>query len=365
LPAQAAPERPAPAEELTPLDSAGVGLLLNLAQTLLQRNRNARDPAAAERVRSLIGQALAAGPLNAQAWTLSAWDEMNRHRFCTALDALGRAHRSAAPTALSLGLQADALVELGRYREALAATQQLVDRFPGLPAFSRAAHLRWLHGDTEGAVVLLEPSLSAAPGGSEAHAWGFLQLAELELAAGRLDRAEQALRQGETLYPGKPEAAALRARLLEVRGDWRAALRQWQDCLAGYPSPDFAVAAWRLARRIGDTMETKRLERLLEGLARLDAEGEGLFRRSFAEYYALREPASGRAETLARRELALRPDLYSHALLAFALRRAGKAGEADRHARLALRLGTADPKLRLWATGNRVDGNTEPRLAGR
>lgn len=336
----------------------GIEPTLNLARDLLQRNRTSREPAEAERVRVLIRQALVSSPLNAQAWTLSAWDEMNRHSFRTALDAVERAHRLAAPTALSLGLQADALVELGRYREAVAATQQLLDHFPGLPALCRAAHLRWLHGDADGAIALLEPALRAPPTGSKSHAWALLQKAEVELNAGRIEPAERSLQRAETLFPGKPEAKALRARLLEARGDGHRALQQWQDSLAGYPSPDSAVAAWRLARRIGDSEAAQRLDRLLEGLARLDSRGDPLFRRSLAEYYAIKDPASGRAETLARQELAQRPDIYGHALLAFVLRQSGKIVEADHHARLALRLGTPDRRLRHWAAG--ADSDATP-----
>jgi tetratricopeptide (TPR) repeat protein len=345
---------------------SGIEATLNLAQDLLQRNRTSREPAEAERVRGLIRQALASSPLNAQAWTLSAWDEMNRHRFRTALDAAERAHRLAAPTALSLGLQADALVELGRYREAVAVTQQMVDRFPGLPAVSRAAHLRWLHGDADGAIALLEPALRAPPTGSEPHAWALLQKTEIELNGGRIEPAERSLQRAETLFPGKPEATALRARLLEARGDGHRALLQWQDSLAGYPSPDSAVAAWRLARRIGDGAAAQRLERLLEGLAQLDARGDPLFRRSLAEYYAIKEPAGSRAESLARQELAQRPDIYGHGLLAFVLRQSGQAAQAGRHARLALRLGTPDPRLRHWAAGTDSDTiATARQLAGR
>lgn len=360
-------EAPAHAADPVRTGADPIEAMLDLSQHLLQQNRTNRDPAEAARVRGLIHQTLASSPLNAHAWTLSAWDEMNRHRFRTALDAVERAHRLAAPTALSLGLQADALVEMGRYREAVAVTQQLLDRFPGLPATSRAAHLRWLHGDADGAVALLESALRTPPSGSEPHAWALLQKAEIELSRGRTGAAEQALQQAEALFPDQPEAKVLRARLLEARGDGHQAPRHWQGCLAAYPSPDVAVAAWKLARRLGDDTSAQRLERLIEGLALLDARGDPLFRRSLAEYYAIKAPTGGRAEALARQELAERPDVYGHGLLAFVLRQSGKNAEAGRHARLALRLGTPDPRLQLWALGTETDAMpVAPRqLAGR
>jgi tetratricopeptide (TPR) repeat protein len=117
-------------------------------------------------------------------------------------------------------------------------TQKLLDAFPGLPANSRAAHLRFLHGDPAGAIGLLEESLGSAPPGSEAHAWAFLQLAELHLNGGQLGRAEKALAGAEDLFPGRPEYPALWARLREAQGRPAEALALLREALELYPNPD-------------------------------------------------------------------------------------------------------------------------------
>jgi tetratricopeptide (TPR) repeat protein len=322
--------------------------MFDLALALLQGLRASRDAGEAARAAALIQRALTLAPRDPRAWALKAWDEMNRHRFQDALVSARKAHDLGVPSAMTLGLESDALVELGRYEDALAVTQRLLDAFPGLPAHSRAAHLRFLHGDIEGAIGLLKESLAVAPPGSEAHAWAFLQLAELHLNGGQLGLADNAVASAETLFPGRPEYTVLRARVREAQGRPAEALALLREALDQYPSPDHAVMAWRMARFLGDHEAMRGLALLLDGMARLDEAGDRLFRRAFAEYYALQDQRHGEAERLAREECQRRPDIYGHALLAFVLRQAGKHREAARHAQAALRLGTRDRRIERW-----------------
>ncbi|MBS1212240.1 MAG: exported protein of unknown function [Proteobacteria bacterium] len=351
-----AAETGAPDETLGRLEAAVLAqpdqphIMLDLAQALLQRARVSSNAADSARARALVQRALEKAPEDSRSWTLKAWDEMNRHRFSDALHSVRQAHSLSVPTAISLGLETDALVELGHYQEAIAVTQKLLDTFPGLPANSRAAHLRMLHGDLPGAIALLSESLGNTPVGSEAHAWALRQLAELYLDAGLLGNAEQALATAEQLFPAKVRDAALRARLREAQNQPAAALALLLEALEAYPSPDYAVAAWKLARQLGDRERMRRLELLLDGMARLDASGDQLFRRAFAEYALLRGRI-GEAERLAREEFRVRPDVYSQALLAWVLRQSGQRREAARHAEAALRLGTRDARLRHWVQG--------------
>ena len=81
------------------------------------------------------------------------------------------------------------------------------------------------------------------------------------------------------------------------------------------------------------------------------ASSRALFRRSGGRpdlELALFEAAHGgpaQAVAMARRALPLRPSIQAEDALGFALTRAGRCGEALRHARRAVRLGTPDPSL--------------------
>ena len=53
---------------------------------------------------------------------------------------------------LDYGLLGDALMEQGRLDEAAAAYQQMIDLKPFYQSYTRAAHVRWMKGDLEGAL---------------------------------------------------------------------------------------------------------------------------------------------------------------------------------------------------------------------
>jgi tetratricopeptide (TPR) repeat protein len=306
------------------------------------------DPHDAARAEALVERALERAPQDPRAWNLKAWTEMAAHRFGAALGSAQQARRLGPPSAVNLGLLADALVELGRYPEAVQQTQELADRFPGLPAYSRAAHLRFLHGDLAGAISLMRQAVQAGRPRTEETAWGLAQLAELYVQDGRLALAEQAAQAALGTFPGSPQAKAQLARVREAQGRFEDALALYRETAEMQPSPEFVLAHWRLAQRLGRTAEAKRQSGLLKGLARLDYES-GLYRRPLAEFFAVQLDGLEEAERLARLELESRPDIYSHDTLSWVLYRAGRLGPARRHAEAALKLGTPDVALQYRA----------------
>jgi len=314
------------------------------AEKLLLRARTEPDPRLASQAEALINEALRRAPQAPRTWTLKAWSELVGHRFSDALASASEAKRLGARDAVTLGLIADALVELGRYAEAVGVTQQMLDRFPGLAAWSRAAHLRYLHGDLNGAIELAKQAAAAGAQASEPVAWVLLQLAELHLHRGDTELAGAIVGQVLDWYPTWPQALAQAARVHEVQGRHREALERLRQALREQPTPEHAFAAWQTARRAGDVAEAKRQAALLQGMGRLDE--AGLYRRVFAEFYCEFPDTRKLAERLARAELAARPDLYSHATLAWVLFRAGDLGEAAAHAKQSLRLNTPDRELR-------------------
>jgi tetratricopeptide (TPR) repeat protein len=236
----------------------------------------------------------------------------------------------------------DALVELGRYEEAVTVAQRLNDLKPGVPAWIRTARLRFLHNDLEGAIELLGKAANSSGERGEAAAWTWLELARLHLHAGATSAAGLALDAARRAYPELPAILPVRASLKLAQGDARGALDLYRQALALQPNAEDALAAWRLARQSGQDGFTKHQAALLEGLAKLDS--AALSRRALAEYFS-DSGQSGRALELARQELAARPDLYSHATLARALAGAGDRTGAQQHARQAMALNTPDPRL--------------------
>jgi tetratricopeptide (TPR) repeat protein len=101
------------------------------------------------------------------------------------------------------GLLTDANVELGNYKAAEIAAQWMLNLRPGnVPALTRAAHLRELFGDTEGAYELLELAYQSTPPTETGERARLLtHLGHLRLASGRTDVAEQLFQQALKSVP--------------------------------------------------------------------------------------------------------------------------------------------------------------------
>jgi Flp pilus assembly protein TadD len=167
---------------------------------------------------------------------------------------LGAARTQAEQLAALLGAN-DPLpwIELGhalelahRYDEALALYDRAADVAPRNPAGPRAGGLRaarW--GEQELARPRLEEALRRAP--RDAGTWHALGVVLLEL--GELSGAERAYRSGLMADPRALENRVGLATLALVRGDARAALREYETILAERPRFGDAELgrAWALA----------------------------------------------------------------------------------------------------------------------
>src|SRR5215831_2121596 len=114
----------------------------------------------------------------------------NLHHFGEA-EKIARELVETRGLAYDFGLLGDALIEQGKTDEAALAYQKMMDTRPGPQAYGRAAHLRWLKGDTEGARALMLMSAQSA-GQTELAAWAWSKLAMYELQAGEMKRARDA-----------------------------------------------------------------------------------------------------------------------------------------------------------------------------
>src|SRR5262249_15130720 len=114
----------------------------------------------------------------------------NMHRFGEA-EKIARELVETRGLAYDFELLGDALIEQGKTDDATLAYQKMMEMRPGPLAYGRAAHLRGVKGDTEGAGELMLMSAQAA-GETESAAWAWSKLAIFELQAGGIKRAHAA-----------------------------------------------------------------------------------------------------------------------------------------------------------------------------
>jgi tetratricopeptide (TPR) repeat protein len=272
-----------------------------------------------------------------------------RHRFAEALGWGERARAVAPRRAAVYGVLVDAYVELGRYDQAVAAAQQMVDIRPDGDSYSRVAYLRELHGDLPGAIAAMGLAAEAGAPAAEATAWALVQLGHLHMAAGDEAAAEAAYAQALAGRPGDPHAEAGQARALAARGQLAEAAARYEAVVARLPLPEYAVALGDLYEAMGrpeDAARQRELVRAMQGLSAGAGVDVDLELALFEADHGL-DPAA--AVDQARTAYARRPSVLAADALAWALHRAGAHEEASRYSAEALRLGTRDPAMRLRA----------------
>jgi tetratricopeptide (TPR) repeat protein len=261
-----------------------------------------------------------------------------RHEFRDAL-AHGRAAVDMSPqNADAFGVVGDALLELGRYEEAFATFQTMIDTRPDLTSYARVSYARELLGDIEGAVDAMRTAFESAGTASDA-AWAAHQLGELELGRGDVEAATGWFERGLALDPDQVANLGGLARSAWVRGDARLAIERFQDVVARRPSvedvailgdlyaatghPDLAEAQYAVVEAARELARSNGVNVDLE-IALFDADHgdpEGAL-------------AAARAEWQRRKSIHV-ADAYAWALYAN-----GRFREAERLSDRALSLGT-------------------------
>lgn len=162
----------------------------------------------------------------------------------------------------------DALVELGRYEEAFAAYQRMVDLAPGLASYTRASYSLELQGDLVGARRALELALGEAISSKDT-AFAHHSLGELAWNTGDLEEAriqyEAATRLDSVFVP--PRAGL--ARLHAASGEIERAAGEWREVVARSPLPEYVAELGNLYLVSGQPAEAEKQFALLGAQRRL------------------------------------------------------------------------------------------------
>ncbi|MFN8465818.1 MAG: tetratricopeptide repeat protein [Caldilineaceae bacterium] len=329
------------------------GAYAGLGLALLQKVRETNDASLYPRAQGAFEQALARDPQQLDALVGRGMLALALHDFRSAL-ALGDHIQALNPLkAAGIGVRVDALVELGRYAEAVTALQQMVDVRPDLESYSRISYLRELHGDVPGAIETMRMAADIALPGSEPWLWTTTYLGHLYWGQGDLAAAERIYR---AVLRQKPDYAFAQfglARIDAARGDKQTALTILRPLAARLPLPEFLAALGDLYAGLGDARQAQEQYDLVHVIQQLNA-GAGmnvdLELATFDVMHAGDSEAALKA-ALAAAQVAYRerPTIYAADTLAWALHRTGDDRSAWRYSREALRLGTRDATLHAHA----------------
>ena len=265
------------------------------------------------------------------------------HRFREA-EAIARTLVGTREFVLDYGLLGDALMEQGRLTEAAVAYQKMIDLKPFYQSYTRAAHLRWLTGDLDGAIDLIHKAIDAASSRNrESVAWAYTRLALYELQRGRSSAAEQAIDAAVSFQPAYPAALLARGRVLLALARPADAVGALAEAARLNPLPEYQ---WALA----DALRRRGLDREAESVERdLVTHGAESDPRTLALFLATRHVDAQQALTLSEHELLVRQDVFTEDAHAWALVAAGRTDEARAAMGRALAAKTADGRLFLHA----------------
>lgn len=281
---------------------------------------------------------------------------MGEHRFTDALAYAQKAIGTGSGNLAAFAIEGDAYTDMGDYDEATTAygVVQSLGRTVLSPlalaymSDSRAAYLRYLQGDSSGAVQLMKSAIGAALQTNvprENMAWLYFELGERYFQAGDLQNADLSYRSGIRADPNHYRSLAGLAKVRVAQGNLEEAIELYQRSIAIIPFPVYVAELGDVYKKAGRMKEARQRYDLVEYIGHLSKLNQVLANRELALFYADQGIKLPLALELVRRELEVRHDIYTWDALAWVLYRNGQFQKAGEAINKALRLHTNDPLL--------------------
>jgi tetratricopeptide (TPR) repeat protein len=309
---------------------------------LQQQARVTGNPALYPAAERKLKASLAVDPGNAAAVRGLAALAASRHRFAESLVLAERAKRLEPGVAAVYGLIGDANLELGRYPRAFAAFDRMARLKPSANAYARVSYARELLGDLDGAIDAMQLAVDASIGAPEPSAWSRTLLGNLVLSRGETAAAAIRYREALAFVPDYAGALAGLAEIEARAGRLDRAARLYRRAATASPVPEFAAALGDTLDRLGRRAEAERAWTQAEELERLFAANGGRNLLETAEFDLNHDRNLRDALERARRGRAERPSVEGDHVLAWALYKNNRCGEARAVSLRSLRLGTLD-----------------------
>lgn len=332
-----------------------------LGLTELQLARETVDPAHYARAEAAFQRSLELDPENVDALIGQGSLALARHEFAEALEIGRRAAAIRPSTSRIYGIIGDALVELGRYDDALETVQQMVDLRPDLASYSRVSYLRELHGDLPGAIAAMELAVDAGGPTPENTEYVRVLLGNLHFASGDLTAAEQLYRTSLARLPGYIYATTGMARVRAAQSRLDEAIRLYEEAVESAPLPEFVVALGETYEAAGRDRDAADHYALVEAMQAL-FEANGVRTDVEMASYLADHGDPAHAVDLAREAYQRTPSIRAADALAWSLFRNGEVAEAVGYANAALALGSADSRI-LFHAGMIASAAGEPQVA--
>ena len=339
-----------------PEDRAGFA---ELGAAYLQKGRETADAADYELAKGALEKSLdflSNDPAAAFAMTQMAVVCMVEHRFEDALTWAQKALALGSGDPSPWAIAGDALADMGDYKGASEAYSRLKSAYGSedeklayaYQRDSRMSFLRFVAGDSEGAIQLMSNAVRTA---IETHmpaeniAWSEYQLGEELFLAGETNAAEKAYLASLEECPNYYRGLAGLAMVCASQGRYVDAIKLYKEAIAKVPYPEYAAALGDIYHKLGQLEDAKKQYELVEFIGYLSQVNQQIHNRDLALFYADHDLKLQESLALAQKELEVRRDIYTWDALAWCLFKNDKVQEAAEAITHALEQGTKDPQL--------------------
>ena len=313
-----------------------------LGQAYMQKALDTADPSYYPKAEALFAHALEIDSTAFAAMVGQGTVALARHRFA---DALGWGERARAENphhAAAYGVIGDAQLELGRYPEAIATFQAMVDLRPDLSSFARVAYARELMGDPTGAIEAMERAATAGASSPDNFAWAQGQLGDMFFDRGDLKEAELRYSRSLAVFPDYIDGLAGLGRIAEARGDIDGAINHYTAAVQRLPVPEFLIALGDNLLVAGRSDEAAQQYALAATVQELYAANGVHTDLEEALFDADQGRDLSRAVARAQEAFSRQPSVTAADVLSWTLYQSGQYDAAREASQQALRLGTKD-----------------------
>lgn len=324
-----------------------------LGAQYLQRFRERGDFRDLDRAKFAERQALALQPANADATRAVLIAALSdEHRFHAALPYARESYQGREKSPEAAAQLATLEIEIGNYAAAARALAGVTnDREVG--SFDAAqARMDELTGKLAAARQLIDRAMAYSDAvidnSAESRAWYHFRAGELAFEAGDAKAAEGDERDALARFPEYAKAYNMLARIY-------CATHRWQECLEAahhgarlFPLPETLGYEADAQRALGDRGAANSTDALIGAVERI-GNSRHISDRLLAVYYSEHDEKLPDALAIARRELAVRDDIYAEDTLAWAAYKNGRWQTARTAIAKALRFDTQDAKLQYHA----------------
>jgi len=319
-----------------------------LGDALIRKARETGDVSEYQRADATLQKALKMHPNYEVAQAYLSTVKYVQHDFRSALDLASRVYKVHPDAVGALATMGDAQLELGQYPEAKAIYNELNQKSPSAPVYSRLARLTWLEGKPTDALNLMQQAIidSDETGLSgENAAWYHFQMGELYFNTGNLEKAEaqytDALKSFDHYYLALGGQGKVRA----ARGDYASAITFYEQAVRIIPQPDLIAALGDLYTLTGDSAKAKQEYDTVQFIGKLEAINQVIYNRQLALFYANHNINVQKSLEMSQNELKNRKDIYAYDTYAWALYKNQQYTDAAATMKNAMQLGTRDALL--------------------